>query len=96
MNFCKYIPEFEKEYGKKLDAVVISFIEQLSAISDKFESKGKEDGTQGKPAPSLEAFTTWSSKVFDHPEMRDCIAAIMQKAYMDGYKAGSKEGGAAL
>ena len=92
MNMQKYIPEYEKLTGKKLDPKVIKIIEKLDDCGKQFKSRGREDASRGRPAAHEEVFRSWGDKVFDDdPEMAEVMSDLMQECYMEGYR----EGGAA-
>lgn len=92
MRFLKHLPafiaEFKKEYGRLPDASVFRCALSLEKTAQKFERKGREDGTQGKPVPGDEAFVSWGKKSFGDDHDFDAIVYLMKKAYMDGYRAG--------
>lgn len=90
MNMQKYIPEYEKLMGKKLDSKVIRIIEQLDAIGKQFESKGREDATRSRPVASDDVFRSWAEKVFDDdPEMAEVMSDLMHGCYLGGYNGKS-------
>lgn len=90
MNMKKYIPEYEKLKGEKLDSKVIQIIERLDAIGKQFESKGREDVTKNRPAASDIVFRSWAEKVFDDdPEIAEVMSDLMQGCYLDGYNGKS-------
>lgn len=89
MNMMKYIPEYEKLAGKKLDSKVIRIIERLDVIGKQFESRGHEDAARNRPVAAANVFSSWANKVFDDdPEMAEVMADLMQGCYMDGYQKG--------
>ena len=93
MKMLNYIDNFEAAFeelaGERPDAATIRFVEQLNKVGKKFESKGKEDASEGLLVPPDESFAAWGSKVFyDDPEMAESIGDLMKYCYLDGYNAG--------
>lgn len=87
MNMKKYIPEYEKLTGKRLDSKVIRLIERLDAIGKQAENRGHEDAAHNRPVVSADVFLSWANKVFDDdPEMAEIMSVLMQGCYMEGYK----------
>lgn len=86
MNMQKYIPEYEKLAGRKLDTKVIRIIELLDAIGKQFESMGRNAAARKRPVASDNVFRAWAKKIFDDDlEMAEVMADLMQRCYMDGY-----------
>lgn len=92
MNMQKYIPEYERLSGKKLDPKVIRIIERLEDCGKQFERRGRDNAAHNRPVASADVFRSWGKKVFgDDPEMAEVMSDLMQGCYMDGYHGTGKE-----